>query len=112
MKGKIIITVINAIKDIAIAIFNAFHNKSKSSIEIVSKEEPKKAETDKLDNKIEIPPNPSITENEPIDETILTNRFIVSYSELENMDINDPAYFEKMGARLTLSRSNEDVEIL
>ena len=33
-------------------------------------------------------------------------------SELENMDINDPAYFEKMGARLTMSRSNEDVEIL
>ena len=41
MKGKIIITVINAIKDIAIAIFNVFHKKSKSSTETVSKEEPK-----------------------------------------------------------------------
>ena len=29
MKGKIIITVINAIKDIAIAIFNVFHKKRK-----------------------------------------------------------------------------------
>ena len=29
-----------------------------------------------------------------------------------DMDVNDPAYFEKMGARLTMSRSSEDVEIL
>ena len=56
--------------------------------------------------------SPTIIEAEPVDKTIIINRFIVSDSELENMDINDPAYFEKMGARLTMSRSNEDVEIL
>ena len=56
MKGKIIITVINAIKDIAIAIFNVFHKKSKSSTETVSKEEPKTPEADNRADKIEIPP--------------------------------------------------------
>lgn len=112
MKESIIITVINAIKDIAIAIFNVFHKKSESSTEIVSKEEQKRPETDNHDDKIEIPPSPTIIEAEPVGKTIITNRFIVSDSELENMDINDPAYFEKMGARLTMSRSNEDVEIL
>lgn len=58
MKGKIIITVINAIKDIAIAIFNVFHKKSKSSTETVSKEEPKTPEADNRADKIEIPPSP------------------------------------------------------
>ena len=41
MKGKIIITVINAIKDIAIAIFNVFHKKSKSSTEPYQKKNQK-----------------------------------------------------------------------
>lgn len=112
MKESIIITIINAVKDIAIAIFNVIHKKSKSSTEIISKEEPNTSETDKNDNKIEIPPSPPIIGTEPVDKTIITNRFIVSDSELENMDVNDPAYFEKMGARLTMSRSSEDVEIL
>lgn len=112
MKESIIITVINAIKDIAIAIFNVFHKKGKSSTETVSKEEPKTPEADNRADKIEIPPSPTSIEAEPVDKTIIINRFIVSDSELENMDINDPAYFEKMGARLTMSRSNEDVEIL
>lgn len=113
MKGKIIITVINAIKDVAIAIFNVvFHKKSKSFTETVSKEEPKTPEADNRADKVEIPPSPTSIEAEPVDKTIIINRFIVSDSELENMDINDPAYFEKMGARLTMSRSNKDVEIL
>ena len=77
MKGKIIITVINAIKDIAIAIFNVFHKKSKSSTETVSKEEPKTPEADNRADKIEIPPSPTIIEAEPVDKTIIINRFIV-----------------------------------
>ncbi len=112
MKESIIITVINAIKDIALAIFNVFHKKSKSSTEIETKEEPKTPKADKSGYQIEIPPSPTIIEAEPVDKTIITNQFIVSDSELENMDINDPTYFEKMGARLMMSRSNEDVEIL
>lgn len=112
MKESIIITIINAIKDIVIAIFNVFHKESKSSTETVSKEEPKTPETDNRDDKIEIPQSTTIIDIKPVDKTIITNRFIVSDSELENMDVNDPAYFEKMGARLTMSRSSEDVEIL
>lgn len=108
MKESIIITIINAIKDIAIAIFNVFHKSKKTSTEIPSKEPDKASRTD---NKIVIPPAPQTIETEPVDKMII-NRFIVSDSELENMDINNSEYFEKMGARLAMSRSSEDVEIL
>lgn len=112
MKESIIITVINAIKDITIAIFNLFHKRSKSSTEIETKEEPKTPRADKSGDQIEIPPSSTIIEAEPVDKTIITNQFIVSDSELENMDINDSQYFEKMGARLAITRPSEDVEIL
>lgn len=109
MKESIIITIINAIKDIAIAIFNVFHKSKKTSTEMSSK---KTNKTSRTDNEIEIPPTPQIIEAEPVDKTIITNRFIASDSELENMDINNPKYFEEMGARLAMSRPSEDIEIL
>ncbi len=112
MKESIIITIINAIKDIAIAIFNVFHKKSKSNTRSMPPETPKPPELEPPRGKIEIPLSPPIKEVGPINRPSITNRFIVSDSELENMDINDPTYFEKMGTRLSMSRPSEDVEIL
>lgn len=109
MKESIIITIINAVKDIAISLFSLFHKSIKPSIEKSSEEAHK---TIDLDDKIEVPPAPHSIEAEPIGKTTINNPFIASDAELENMDINDPEYFEKMGARLAMTRPIEEIEIL